>query len=1155
MEDVRFLEGEDVDTLSFPVVGIGASAGGLEAVTSMFRDIKANTGLAYVLILHLDPNHESLMAELLSRKTQVEVRQITDGDPIQPDCLHVIPPGYSLVLEHGAFKLEPFEEPRGLRRPIDSFFASLAETQRENAACVILSGTGADGSAGLRVIKEQGGVCAVQKPDQASYDGMPFSALSTNAVDFTLAAEEIIPRLKLFFDGAFRPEINADTDDGERALQQIFDILHERFGHDFSGYKRSTLFRRLERRLQVQEIEDVDEYIASLTRHPNEQLALFQDFLINVTAFFRDTEAFQSLDRKVIENLVREKDRSDEIRVWIPGCSSGQEAYSIAILLDHACKELGRSPLIQVFATDLDETMIAQARRAQYPLSVFNEIPPQFQEAYTLGLDGKFEIVKRIRDMVRFSRHNIFQDPPFSKVDLISCRNLMIYLGEQLQNDLLPLLHFSLRPDGFIFLGPSENITRHLDLFSAVDQRSRIFRRRETTKRPRINLPLGSSLAAGPQAGPQKMAQEDDFPRYRSLDATNATIYEQYSPPFIRVSNDGRIVDSSGDLSLFLMSRPGDERSIYALARDTIRDLITPLLSEAMEEGRRRAVRDIEVTSPFGVQRTDIVVHPMKDETAAIVFLIKDRFEPIVDEFEVRPQSRDMHIAALQENLDATRLLLKSKVEEIETANEELKSSNEEMMSMNEELQSANEELTTANEELKNKIDELTLANADLDNFVQSSELAMIVLDRNMQIRHVTDAAQRLVPILRSDKGRGIAEFNLPFEGMSVTREIARVAETGEPFSQTATVGDTGLSIFVRITPYSFVEDAIDGVTLTLVDVSEEIKLRHELRFESDRLKLAMRAANMGYVEIDIDDGQEEPRLIKIDEVLADQIGLDEEGDTDFRLFLQNVHSDDRELLRSAIRRAIRDEEPYDVSFRAIVAGRDTRWLRAMGLSYSDVKGRKKVVGPTLDFTEVEQNEQKDLLLNEMSHRIKNLFAVISSVVYLSPKQSDQVQHFADGIATRVEGLSRAYDLVRGDPDKSAIGFGELLERLIKPYVTHEHTIKVEGEEFKVVGDAFNTLSLILHELVTNALKYGALSKPDGTLSLTWEKRDDGFVDIAWSETVQGFVPPAERSTGFGTRIMSIGVEQLRGSFRRTYSKNGADVAMTLRLVSEEGME
>ncbi len=1121
--------------IDFPIIGVGASAGGLEAVTAMFHNIEKGTGMAFVLVLHLDPNHESLMAELLGRKTNIKVRQISNGDGVEVDCLHVIPPGYSLRISEGTFHLETFAEPRGLRRPIDSFFASLAETQKNLAACVVLSGTGGDGSNGLRAVKEFGGICAVQKPEEARYDGMPFSALSTNMIDFTLTAEEIVPRLKVFFDGTFKPEFPEDADDFERVLLEICRILERANGHDFSGYKRSTLFRRLERRLQVLEYTQVSQYVKFLQSDPAEQLALFHDFLINVTSFFRDKEQFEALENLVLVPSIDKLEPTDELRIWVPGCSSGQEAYSIAMLVDDICRATGHRPLVQIFATDLDESMIAQARQAVYPASVFREIPERFRERYTFGLDGKFEIAKSIREMVRFSVHNIIQDAPFSKIDLITCRNLMIYLGDQLQSELLPLMHFSLRPGGHLLLGNSESVTRRSDLFAPLEPKTRLFRRVDSAARAHVNLPLGNTQA---RSLPQKMPETQDFPGHRSRDASNALIFEEYAPPFIRIAQDGTIIDSSGDLSLFLMSRPGDERNISALARHDVRDVITPLLSEVFATKTRQALKNIEVSSQFGVQTCDIIVHPLKDETVAVIFLVKGRLDPVIDEFAIPPRSRDKQLADLQDELRGTRLLLRSKLEEIETANEELKSSNEEMMSMNEELQSANEELTTSNEELKNKIDELTLANADLDTFVHSSDLAMIVLDRSMHIRHVTAAAQRIVPVARTDRGRMLSELNITLNGIDFFKEITNVIETGEPFSGVSSGGDSegAKTLFVRAVPYYFVDGSIEGTTITFVDMTQETRLRQELAFESEQLKLAMRAGRMGMVEFSTD-----AKEMVADAVLAEQLDLDGPGQVPLEYVLQKIRADLRGDLETALAAAIEDGAEYEVTFCVPRKDGTLRWIRHRGFPVQGADGARRIVGPTIDVT---AQEHREMLIGEMSHRVKNLFAVISSLLQLAPKATDETKRFSDDMTARIASLGYAYDLARRNGDLRSIDMGDLIHKILDPHITSQ-AVQMAGPDLTIGSNAINALTLVIHELTTNAVKYGCFSVGGGRLDLGWQVQDAAKVVLSWREVIPDF-EPHEDKPGFGSQVIQMGLLQLNGSVQHELTAEGMQITIEI---------
>ncbi|MEM7779648.1 MAG: CheR family methyltransferase [Pseudomonadota bacterium] len=1258
-------EPEALSQLDFPVVAIGASAGGLEAVTQMFRSVEPGTGMAFVLVMHLDPNHESMMAELLASKTGLEVRQIKDNDHIEVDCLHVIPPGSSLRIENGRFKLDPFSEPRGLRRPIDSFFRSLAQVQADKAACVVLSGTGADGTAGLRSIKEFGGVSAVQSPEEARYDGMPVSAIATELADFVLEAERIVVRIKAFFDGAMQSNFPEDGAQSEQTMQRIFAILRDKIGMDFAGYKRSTLLRRLRRRMHVLEVESTDDYLAELSKDNGERESLARDFLINVTSFFRDAENFELVRKHVLLPLLTKVAPSREVRIWVPGCSSGQEAYTIAMLVAETCQELEIHPLVQIFATDVDEAMIEIAREGTYPVSMYSEIPPAYRDKYTVASDERFEPSQEIKRMVRFSVHNIIQNPPFSRIDFISCRNLLIYLGEQLQSELFPLLHFSLRPGGMLFLGTSESVTRSSELFIAADQKARIFRRNDAAKRVHVNLPLGKSARDGiAQRGIGRLPREIDPPSYRSFDASNAAIFENYAPPFVRVTRDGQIIDSSGDLSLFIMSRPSEEQSLNVLARDALADLLVPLATDAINTGDRRSIKDIEVTSQFGTQKADIIAHPMNDGTAAVIFLAKDRLQPVIDSLATQTVSRDRRISDLRDDLQATRLELKAKVEEIETANEELKSSNEEMMSMNEELQSANEELTTANEELKNKIDELTLANSDLDNFLQSADLAMIVLDREGRIRHITNAARSIMPLQQSDEGRLLSEFNIPVNGLAVDQEVRHVIETGVAFSSTSEVNEDGKSFFLRITPYFFRSGAIEGASVTLLDITDEATLHSTLASESRKLRLAMAAAGMGFWESDPETGEmtvdksgaelvglanagvmtgeaffqnmaaddvkksiaihdeglaegepfdftarinhpeKGPRWIRVhitpqigekgkrkdiglgidvtevmtlqqdvveqsaklklameaarmgfaqlhlskntvtvDPELAQQLGLEADGEMTIEEMTSNFVSDDIALMQRNLDRAVANGEEYEFDFRIEDPTGGMRWIRTRGLPFEAATGETLVIGPTVDITAIKQQQ---LLLEEMSHRIKNLFAVVGGLIQAAPKEHEETERMAHDLLERVVSLGRVYDLARKDASKLGVPLDQLLKSVVQPHTTAQD-VNISGPMIFVDGDTVNTLTLIIHELATNAAKYGGLSSTKGKVAIHWKIKGKRRVLLNWKEKAPGFKAPDE-DQGFGGILIDSGMRQLKGCFTRSYTREGANIDIEFQL-------
>ncbi len=710
------------DNNTCPIIGIGASAGGLEAVKDFLGAAQPQSEMAFVLVQHLDPNHESMMAELIGRRTQMQVHQIVGGERVEADHVYVIPPGSQLTIEDSVLSLSPFAEPRGLRRPIDDFFVSLAQDQGPNVACVVLSGTGADGSTGLRAVKENGGVVVAQQPDTAGYDGMPMAAIGTGLVDFILAPEQIYEKLWGYFK---RRAERGDTPDGVPVAEHLEDIciaLRASVGHDFSGYKRATMLRRIDRRMQVLAISEAAEYVRRLRSDERECDALFQDLLINVTQFFRDPEMFRLLEEKAIRPLVEASMPGVPIRAWVPGCSSGEEAYTVAMLFAEAATAMDKRPVVQIFATDIDPQMLNMAREARYPLTAMKDIPDDLRERYVIGLDGKFQIAPRIRDMVQFSAHSVIKDPPFSRLDLVSCRNMLIYMGDEIQATFIPLMHYALKPGGTLFLGPSEGIGRHEQLFEPVDQVSRIFRRKEG----QASYPIGfanAQVALRARTPTLTTRRPTSFADSGEKSPATERILERYAHASLVLDDHGNILSTNGKLSKFL-EFPDSHSTMHAvsLARPGLAEALGPMLRRAVSEGKRMAARGVEVRSEFGSQAIDLVVDPLSDGTLLAVFVEAGAFQAEVADDFVDDSAPDDRFHDLEEELRHTRFRLHTTVQELEVANEELRSSNEESMSMNEELQSANEELSTLNEELKSKVDELSLANDDITNFMASTE-------------------------------------------------------------------------------------------------------------------------------------------------------------------------------------------------------------------------------------------------------------------------------------------------------------------------------------------------------------------------------------------------------------------------------------------------
>ena len=1116
-----------------PVVGVGASAGGLEALREMFRGYDGLPGMAFVVVQHLDPNHESLMAQLIERYTSMEVTQAEGGEKLTRDHIYVIPPGHGLAVENGVLRLTEFTDPRGLRRPIDDFFESLSKDREHLSACVILSGTGADGSRGLRAVKEQGGLAIAQEPSTARYDGMPVSAIGTGLVDLVCNPETIIDKLRDFFD----PERPHHTPEDEAAevvdhVDDLCEVLRETIGHDFSGYKRSTLTRRIARRMQVLGLTDAGHYLARIRKDGEECDALFRDLLINVTRFFRDSDEFDRLRDLVIDPLVRNARDGQEVRIWVSGCSSGEEAYSIAMLLADAMRRHNAQLYAQVFATDIDDKMLQIARSGTYPISAIADIPPQFQADYLIAGTDTFTIAPRLRDMVRFSQHNLVRDPPFSNIDLVSCRNVLIYFGETLQKQVIPLFHFALRSNtGYLFLGSSEAIGRFDDLFDYIDQSARLFKRKNVKSRYSLQIPSSTS------ASMRRRAIADDErhkPGTSSAElAALRRIAESYAPVTLLTDQDGILLERWGNASKFLKfpERLDVNVHIPSLARPGLREVIGPMLREVHQNNRRTIARDIDVQTDFGTLTVAVVCEPVGEESYLLVIRDTEALKVYDDGNFNEFESGDGQIEFLEQELQSTRYRLRSTVEELETTNEELKSSNEEMMSMNEELQSTNEELTTVNDELKTKVDQITVANADLRNFFDSTELVVIVVDSYLQIRSYTDAAEELFKIGESDIGRNLGDIGSSLDSRDYIDMASKAARQGRPFEQRSTSADGTAEYIVKAIPYRTLSGDVDGATLVFTEVTRLLRLESSLNQERERLRLALEVAQIGVWEY-------EPATDKttLDPTERALLGIDESGeDPPLADILSTLPAEDRDKVNQSLRQAMDGDVDFDQVFRISLGNNNFRWLHGLGRRVESGDTRK-FIGVTYDVTAEHQHmAQRELMIREMNHRVKNLFAVISAMINISSQEADDVREFAKDLRDRIHALGRSHALTNASPDDRPATLETLIETVLKGQHSSQ-TITLNGPEVEVSKAQTTSLALIFHEWATNSSKYGAFSQRDGTLDVTW-KKDGNLIVVDWVETGRGDVDSS--SAGFGTRLVELTARQLQGEAQARPTEGG----------------
>jgi two-component system CheB/CheR fusion protein len=861
----------------FPVVGIGASAGGLAAFEAFFSAMPANTdpGMAFVLVQHLAPDHKSILSDLIRRYTRMAVFEVEDGMVVQPNCAYIIPPGRDMAFLNGALQLLEPALPRGQRLPIDFFFRSLAQDQHEQAIGIVLSGTGSDGTLGVRAIKGEGGMVMAQNPASTEYDGMPRSALATGLVDYELPPAEMPAQLMAYVAHAFGKSVRSaavPAPKTESALKKIFVLLRAQIGHDFSQYKPSTVQRRIERRMAVHQIGTISDYVKFLQQTTAECEALFRDLLIGVTSFFRDPKCFQALEDQVIPRLFAGRSPSAVIRVWVPACSTGEEAYSLAILLAERQEAMKQSFKVQVFATDIDRRAIATARAGLYPASIATDLTPErLARFFTVEADGAaYRIHKGIRDLLVFSEQDVIRDPPFSKLDLISCRNLLIYLGVDLQRRLIPLFHYALNPDCALFLGTSETVGEFADLFGVLDRSAKLYRRKgdfSGTQRQALSrfLPPQTALqVALPRPGGPALA----FPKKPSLrELTEQALLRQVVPAGALVNGQGDILYLHGRTGSYLELAPGEAgiNNILHTAREGLRQALTSALRQAVQTGEIVCHPALRVKTNGDFTRVNLTIRPLAaglggplEMPLYLVLLEAAPPEPVGSEPAAAGSGAtadtDAHILALKQELRAKEEYLQTANEELETSNEELKSANEEMQSVNEELQSTNEELETAKEELQSvneelatinaelqtKVGELSRANSDMNNLLVGTGIATVFVDHQLRILRFTPTATRIINLIGSDLGRPVAHIVSNLVGYSgLVVDVQAVLATLVPKEvEVQTVA--GNAFLMRILPYRTLDNVIEGAVLTFVDITEMARTRMALRKANDLLRLAV---------------------------------------------------------------------------------------------------------------------------------------------------------------------------------------------------------------------------------------------------------------------------------------------------------------------------
>jgi len=1137
---------------------MGASAGGLEAFERFFLHMPPDSGMAFVLVPHLDAHHKSAMTELVGRFTPMPVVPISDGMTIRPNHVHVIQPNTTLTMRGDVFHAET---PRGQPFTIDSFLRSLAEQHGECAAGIILSGSGSDGSAGLAAIKEAGGLTLAQAGETSRYDAMPRSAVATGLVDFVLPVEEMPRHLVQYAQSLTQLKREGTSplrQETRRHLVKIYTLLRASTGHDFSQYKNNTFIRRVHRRMQVMQVTSVAAYVELLRKDPVEVEALFRDLLIGVTHFFRDAKAFEVLEREVVPKLLEDKGPDDQVRVWVPGCATGEEAYSIAILLRERMIESDTAFKVQIFATDIDDHALAIARNGVYPEAIARDISPERLERFFVKDGGNYRVVKEIREMCIFSVHNVIKDAPFSKLDLISCRNLLIYLDAALQSRVLLLFHFALRQRGYLFLGPSENITQHPKLFAKIDSRHRLFKARTVeAERPQVEFPLTTSiyrnhLELERPAGTLPIVKD-------TISRRAQRVVDGYAPACFVVDEHYEILHFSGRTGRYLQPSPGvASLNLFSIVEASLRPDLRTVIHQALASGQRTVRENVSLPVDGGFQSINLVAEPLvmsEADPKVCVVVVQEvgSLKPLGAtraEADASDVQKDEIIRHLEAELIATRERLQTTIEELETSNEEMKSSNEEFQSVNEELQSANEELETSKEELQSVNEELETVNAELNskiesldraisdrkNLLESTQIATLFLDNNLRVRSFTPAITEIFHLIESDFGRPITDIVTRLSYENLSRDVSRVLRTLTRLEQEVGLADGSASYIMRILPYRTVDNVINGVVITFIDITER------KRSEEALARLAAIIDNSQEAIIGMTpDG----RITSWNAGAERMYGYSAEEAIGRPLSFLSVATRSSEL------RQILDRLKRPTQQSVVETERLTKDGRRIFVSYTaspirNAAGRLTAVAVVeRDTTERRQAEERQkLLLAELNHRVKNTLASVLSIAARTRQSSASLEEFSRSFEGRVQSLAGAHELLAENVWAGA-ELRQILVRELEPYHEGKDPPVLSGGEVFLPARAALVFAMVFHELATNASKYGALSAPGGAVKVAWRVAKSAaspFLRIDWTERGG---PRAEKPAreGFGLSFVKRSVAyELHGSTELTFKPGGLQV-------------
>lgn len=840
----------------FLIAGLGASAGGIQAFQEFFQHVPKESGIAYVVILHLSPDHDSKLAQVLQTTTEMPVKQVAEKVKVEPNHVYVVPPNGHLLMQDGSIVVSPNTQIEDRRAPVDIFFRTLADEHGTRAVAVVLSGTGANGSMGLKRVKERGGAAFVQNPREAEFNEMPRNAIATGLIDEVLNVAELPAKIIAYKNSLGKIQISEEPEqrpqDQQQALREIFTELRLRTGHDFSNYKRPTLLRRIERRINIHNLPDLPSYVSFMYQNPEETTALLKDLLISVTNFFRDRKAFEIIETEVLPILLKTKTSESQLRIWIAGCATGEEAYSLAILCAEITGGMIDGPKVQIFATDIDEAAIAHAREGLYSINDLADVSPERLRRFFLKEGDAYRIRREVRETVMFAIHNFLKDPPFSHLDLISCRNVMIYLNHVAQERVTETFHFALNPGGYLFLGSSESVDGATDLYASYNRENHIFQSRRVAQR---TYPIPESvpnLRVDKPHSSKNLDNENKSNERISFGELHQQLLEQYAPPSLVINEEYDLVHISEQAGRYLQISGGEpSKNLLKLIRHELRLELRSALYQAAQRRSAAEARGLKVNMGDHTEVINLHVRPVLDEGDTERGYILVLFEPTITngEQEIVLTSDEPLARHLEEELMRLKAQLRSSSEHHEFQAEELKASNEELQAMNEELRSAaeeletskeelqsiNEELRTVNQELKVKIEEATLTSNNLQNLINSTDIGTIFLDRSLRVALFTPAARNIFNLIPADYGRPLSDITGKLDYHNLMEDAETVLDKLTTVEQEVRTLENKFFL-MRIAPYRTTEDRINGVVISFINITARKEAEQLLQENMDEL-------------------------------------------------------------------------------------------------------------------------------------------------------------------------------------------------------------------------------------------------------------------------------------------------------------------------------